>query len=97
MRHPVSQAPEALSAINGAAPEIQPHQHLIRAFHPPSRAREGPESVDAARRALYKTGNGGGRNPAAAVLWAAPSGEQSMLREWHSQEHPEIYSVDHNG
>jgi hypothetical protein len=28
----------------------------------------GPESVDAARAALYKTGNGGGRNPAADVL-----------------------------
>jgi hypothetical protein len=27
-----------------------------------------PESVDAAICALYKTGNGGGRNPAAAVL-----------------------------
>jgi hypothetical protein len=28
--------------------------------------------VDAAQRPLYKTGNGGGRNPAAAVLCAAP-------------------------
>jgi len=28
----------------------------------------GPESVDAAICALYKTANGGGRNPAAAVL-----------------------------
>jgi hypothetical protein len=27
-----------------------------------------PEGVDAAKRALYKTLNGGGRNPAAAVL-----------------------------
>jgi small subunit ribosomal protein S20 len=30
-----------------------------------------PESVDAAKRSLYKGGHGGGRNPAAAVLWAA--------------------------
>src|SRR3954453_11946994 len=29
---------------------------------------EGPESVDGAGPALYKTPNGGGRNPAAAVL-----------------------------
>jgi hypothetical protein len=29
---------------------------------------ERSESVDAAERALYKTGNGGGRNPAAAIL-----------------------------
>jgi hypothetical protein len=29
---------------------------------------EGPESVDGAELALYKTPNGGGRNPAAAVL-----------------------------
>jgi hypothetical protein len=27
-----------------------------------------PESVDAAKVGLYKTGNGGGRNPAADVL-----------------------------
>jgi len=32
------------------------------------RFRRGPEGVDAAKRALYKTPNGGGRNPAAAVL-----------------------------
>src|SRR6267143_3740005 len=49
-----------------------------------------PESVDAAICALYKTANGGGRNPAAAVLWAAPSRERFMLRAWLSQEHPEI-------
>jgi hypothetical protein len=29
---------------------------------------KGPESVDGAWLALYKTRNGGGRNPAAAVL-----------------------------
>jgi hypothetical protein len=31
-------------------------------------AIHGPESVDAAKVGLYKTGNGGGRNPAADVL-----------------------------
>jgi len=60
--------PKTPSAINGAAREIQPHQHLIGAFQQAPRAPEGPEGVDAARRALYKTPNGGGRNPAAAVL-----------------------------
>jgi hypothetical protein len=31
-------------------------------------ATSGAESVDAAKAGLYKTGNGGGRNPAADVL-----------------------------
>jgi hypothetical protein len=56
------------SAISGAIREIQPHQRLIGAFRPGFPALKGPESVDAANRALYKTGIGGGRNPAAAVL-----------------------------
>ena len=30
--------------------------------------QDGPEGVDGAKRALYKTSIGGGRNPAAAVL-----------------------------
>jgi hypothetical protein len=68
MRHLVFIASKTQSAINGAAREIQPHQHLIsvfrRAFRPPG----SPEGVDAAKRALYKGANGGGRNPAAAVL-----------------------------
>jgi hypothetical protein len=32
------------------------------------RTQSNPEGVDAAKRALYNTANGGGRNPAAAVL-----------------------------
>jgi hypothetical protein len=56
------------SAINGLAWEIQPHQQLIGLFAARVPARSRPEGVDAAKRALYKTGNGGGRNPAAAVL-----------------------------
>jgi hypothetical protein len=56
------------SAITGTSEEIQPRQHLIDALEPPSPVPAGPESVDASGRALYKTGNGGGRNPAAAVL-----------------------------
>jgi hypothetical protein len=38
-----------------------PHRTFVR-------AARGAESVDAARVGLYKTGNGGGRNPAADVL-----------------------------
>jgi hypothetical protein len=48
--------------------EIQPHQHLIGILQQACRFRVAPEAVDAAKRALYKGANGGGRNPAAAVL-----------------------------
>jgi hypothetical protein len=68
MRHLISVAPKTQPAINGAAQEIQPRQQLIRVFETGSPAQARPESVDAAKCALYKTGNGGGRNPAAAVL-----------------------------
>jgi hypothetical protein len=64
----MSLAPETQSAIYGTAREIQPHQHLISAFRSGLTGFGGPESVDAAIGALYKTANGGGRNPAAAVL-----------------------------
>jgi hypothetical protein len=56
------------SAITGTSEEIQPHQHLIGTLGLALPVPARPESVDASRRALYKTGNGGGRNPAAAVL-----------------------------
>jgi hypothetical protein len=36
------------------------------------RVPAGPEGVDAETSALYKTGIGGGRNPAAAILCATP-------------------------
>jgi hypothetical protein len=45
--------------------EIQPRPQLNRPWFGADR---GPESVDAAKVALYNTGNGGGRNPAADVL-----------------------------
>jgi hypothetical protein len=66
--HPLFPAPRTPSANTGAAGEIQPHQHLIGAQGPDFPVPEQSESVDAAKRALYKTGNGGGRNPAAAIL-----------------------------
>jgi len=52
------------------AAEIQPHQHVIGVLRASPPVRGGPEAVDAAKCALYKGANGGGRNPAAAVLWA---------------------------
>src|SRR5712671_4633515 len=76
MRHLISVSPKTQSGISGTAEEIQPHQHLIGVFRPGVRAREQPEAVDGAKPALYKGANGGGRNPAAAVLWVAPSCEQ---------------------
>jgi hypothetical protein len=66
--HLLAAIPRAPSAITGTSGEIQPHQHLIDAAQPDLPVPTGPESVDAQGRALYKTGNGGGRNPAAAVL-----------------------------
>jgi hypothetical protein len=69
MRHPVICSPEALKArLTGLAREIQPRQHLTPFRRNAARDGCGPESVDAAMTGLYKTVNGGGRNPAAAVL-----------------------------
>src|SRR5690349_4708379 len=72
MRHLDICRPEGPSANTGGSPEIQPHQHLTHPFPPPYRPFREAESVDGAELALYKTPNGGGRNPAAAVLCAAP-------------------------
>jgi len=60
--------PDRLLASTRATREIQLYQALKLAagtFPPPTTL---PESVDAATARLYKGGNGGGRNPAAAVL-----------------------------
>jgi len=60
--------PERPPASSAAVQEIQPYQALnlaAEALPPPAII---PESVDAATARLYKGGNGGGRNPAAAVL-----------------------------
>jgi len=68
MRHLILSHPKAQPAINGMAAEIQPHQHVIGVLRAGLPVRGGPEAVDAAKPALYKGANGGGRNPAAAVL-----------------------------
>src|SRR3981081_2152594 len=61
--------------------------NLISVLSAPSRpglgVPKGPEAVDAAKCALYKTANGGGRNPAAPVLFVAPSRAVFMLGEWN--------------
>jgi hypothetical protein len=68
MRHLILSRPKTQPAINGVAAEIQPHQHLIGVLRAGLPVRGGPEAVDAAKRALYKGADGGGRNAAAAVL-----------------------------
>src|SRR6266478_8176948 len=73
MRHLILSHPKAQPAINGMAAEIQPHQHVIGVLRAGLPVPGGPEAVDAAKRALYKGANGGGRNPAAAVLCSSPS------------------------
>jgi hypothetical protein len=57
-----------MPAITGATVEIQPRQWLIQPPETLFAAKARAESVDAANPRLYKGGDGGGRNPAAAVL-----------------------------
>jgi hypothetical protein len=54
--------------LNRRTEEIQPRQHLTRFVPDVCLPKPAPESVDAAKPGLYKTANGGGRNPAADVL-----------------------------
>jgi hypothetical protein len=69
MVHPDIASPEMPSANTGASREIQPLQHLI--WHPGHRPNQpcGPESaLTLAGTPSIRPVNGGGRNPAAAVL-----------------------------
>src|SRR5258708_40028276 len=75
MRHLISIAPKTQSAINGAAREIQPHQHLTGVLRRAFAFRGSPEGVDALKRALYKGANGGGRKPTPPVPWPPPASE----------------------
>src|SRR5689334_21034279 len=71
------------SGNNGVGADIQPFQavklHRGR-FRKPRKRREG---VDAGKPPLYKGADGGGCNPAAAVLWAAP-GASGGLAWWRT-------------
>jgi hypothetical protein len=90
----MSVSPKTPSGISGAAEEIQPHQHLIGVSGRTSRLQRGPEGVDGAKPALYKSANGGGRNPAAAVLWVAPSCEQLCSGSDILRDTRKTHSVD---
>jgi hypothetical protein len=57
-----------LPAITRQPAEIQPHQYFTYNSQQAERPSRTPESVDATRPCLYKGADGGGRNPAAAVL-----------------------------
>jgi len=69
MRHLISVAPgKAVSPIAGAPDKFNLVSTLCAISAGFPHFLQGPESVDGAELALYKTPNGGGRNPAAAVL-----------------------------
>jgi hypothetical protein len=57
-----------LPAITWQPAEIQPHQYVTYNSQQADRPCRTPEIVDATKPCLYKGGDGGGRNPAAAVL-----------------------------
>jgi len=69
MRHLISVvAARAVSPIAGGLDKFNLISTLCAVSGRIFRFFRGPESVDGAELALYKTPNGGGRNPAAAVL-----------------------------
>jgi hypothetical protein len=63
-----SQLPQASPGLTGEPKKFNLASNLTALRRTLVWAGRGPESVDAARTGLYKTGNGGGRNPAADVL-----------------------------
>ena len=64
----ICRARKAVSQYRGHPEKFNLISTLCAISGPIFRLSGSPESVDAAGRALYKTPNGGGRNPAAAVL-----------------------------
>jgi hypothetical protein len=69
MRHLISVGPgKAVSPIAGRFNKFNLVSTLCAISGRIRQFSRGPESVDGAELALYKTPNGGGRNPAAAVL-----------------------------
>jgi len=57
-----------MSGNTGPVSDIQHHQGLNGLLGAVSGSEAPPLNVDGATPALYKGANGGGRNPAAAVL-----------------------------
>jgi hypothetical protein len=68
MRHPVSNCLKANPGLNGEPKKFNLANTLTRSAGLLFGFTRHPESVDAAKAGLYKTANGGGRNPAADVL-----------------------------
>jgi len=68
MRHLVICSPLGKPGLTGAQKKFNLASTLTHSARHLSGSGGGPESVDAAMVALYKTANGGGRNPAADVL-----------------------------
>jgi hypothetical protein len=68
MHHLVIYLPLRQLGLNGERQKFNLANTLTARAGHLSGTRPAPENVDAARAALYKTANGGGRNPAADVL-----------------------------
>jgi len=64
----IAGVPKCLQPLPGEPEKFNLISTLFALCGSPSGGLKGPESVDGASLALYKTRNGGGRNPAAAVL-----------------------------
>jgi hypothetical protein len=69
MRHlAILVAVKAMPGLNGKRKKFNCANTLTALPCRQSGSGRGPENVDAAKPGLYKTANGGGRNPAADVL-----------------------------
>jgi hypothetical protein len=68
MRHLAIKRPQVSPGLAGDHKKFNLASSLTALRRTMVWATSGPESVDAAQAGLYKTGNGGGRNPAADVL-----------------------------
>jgi hypothetical protein len=64
----IADAPKCLQPLPGGPGKFNLISTLSALYADLSGGLKRPEIVDGARLALYKTRNGGGRNPAAAVL-----------------------------
>jgi hypothetical protein len=68
MRHLVVQLPQARPGLTFEPKKFNLASTLTALHRALAWTRSGRENIDAAKAGLYKTGTGGGRNPAADVL-----------------------------
>jgi small subunit ribosomal protein S20 len=96
MRHLSRHAPQYSLALPGRTRKFNLVSTLPVFCDGPAAASLAPESVDAPIPCLYKGADGGGCNPAAAVLWAKlkPSGILAAATGTHRNV-PNTGSVDH--